>query len=248
MPTARLGVGTPVTDPVKFLAELATKLAALDDQRPLTWRMCEAARLVLGGTGAAMTLGYTSGHRVTVCTTDEVAARLEDLQDVLGEGPGPAAYDGGELEAVVLDEDAARRWPTFTGDAQEAFGRLAIYAIPMRSKAQVLGVLTMYRPDAEPLDQDLETAQFVSDALGAALLRDPQAHESADVVAGGPWASRAPIHQATGIVMSQVSVSPEDALALMRAHAYAHDLNLYELAAEIIERRVDFSSPHMSGD
>jgi AmiR/NasT family two-component response regulator len=57
----------------------------------------------------------------------------------------------------------------------------------------------------------------------------------------GPWASRSQIHQATGMVVAQLRLSPEDALALLRAHAYAQDSTLAEIAASVVQkRRLDF--------
>ena len=44
----------------------------------------------------------------------------------------------------------------------------------------------------------------------------------------GAWSSRAGIHQATGMVIAQLGISPDDALAVLRAHAYAEDIPLDE--------------------
>gem|GEM_PF-5575311 len=51
---------------------------------------------------------------VSDCATDEIAARLEDLQDVLGEEPGADAYTTGRMVRAALDERASRRWPEWS--------------------------------------------------------------------------------------------------------------------------------------
>ena len=51
---------------------------------------------------------------VSDCATDEIAARLEDLQDVLGEEPGADAYTTGRMVRAALDERASRPWPEWT--------------------------------------------------------------------------------------------------------------------------------------
>ncbi len=45
------------------------------------------------------------------------------------------------------------------------------------------------------------------------------------------------VYQAQGMVMVQLGVALPEALARMRAHAYAHDVTLVELATEIVEGR-----------
>jgi hypothetical protein len=85
----------------------------------------------------------------------------------------------------------------------------------------------------------------LSDSIGAALLLDPIGHE--EDFRAGPWSTRAGIHQATGMVTAQLKVSPADALDLLRAHAYAHDLSLAEVAEQIVHRRLNFST-HDEGE
>ncbi len=71
------------------------------------------------------------------------------------------------------------------------------------------------------------------------MIRDASVLDD-DADDASPWASRARIHQATGMVVARLHISPEDALALLRAHAYAHQSTLPEIAASIVERRLNF--------
>lgn len=236
-----------LTDRAQVLARLATTLASLEAERPLTWRICESARVILGCDGAAITIGYTSSNRITISTTDDVSERLEDLQDVLGEGPGGEAFTTGLQVSTFLGQDAYRRWPAFAAAAEEAFGSLAVFAVPMRPNTKVLGVLTLYKTACEPLDATSQSVQFLSDAVGAAVLRDPQSQADVDEAGGGSWSSRAPVNQAVGMVVAQLAVQPDDALALLRAHAFAHNTDLLSIANETIARRLDFSNFNVSG-
>ena len=54
------------------------------------------------------------------------------------------------------------------------------------------------------------------------------------------WSSRATVHQATGMVIVQAGVPAVDALAVLRAHAYATDQTLTEVADQVVSRRLDF--------
>ncbi|HET7763252.1 MAG TPA: ANTAR domain-containing protein, partial [Phycicoccus sp.] len=57
----------------------------------------------------------------------------------------------------------------------------------------------------------------------------------------GPWAERAEVHHATGMVVAQLLVAEDDALALIRAHAYSHDQSVARSAHEILAGRLVFS-------
>jgi hypothetical protein len=115
---------------------------------------------------------------------------------------------------------------------------LTIYALPMRPGPNVLGVLTLLRRGSGTLTEELPIARFLSDAVGAALMRDPLS--GADFGRGGPWSQRAEVHQAIGMVCAQLRIGPEDAMALLKAHAYADDLDLTAVATLVTGRRLDF--------
>ena len=72
---------------IDVLRRLARAIAATPVESPLSLRMCQACVDILGVDGGSFTLAYADPERVTLCATDERAAQLEDLQEVLGEGP-----------------------------------------------------------------------------------------------------------------------------------------------------------------
>jgi hypothetical protein len=227
-----------MTEQARVLARLATVVADRAAERPLTWRLCEACRQLLGADSAAITIDGATLNHLTVAVTDDLAARLEDLQEVLDQGPGRDAFLTGQPVITTLDAEADTRWPEFTEAVRQLVESLTIYALPMRPGPNVLGVLTLLRHGTGSLAEELPTARFLSDAVGAALMRDPLS--GADFGKGGPWSERAEVHQAIGMVCAQLSVGPEDAMALLKAHAYAHDLALPAVSALITSRRLDF--------
>lgn len=230
-------------DRASLLTRLARAVAGGPADQPLESRLCRAYLSILGGAGAAITLSYTRPERITLCVTDDVAARLEDLQDVLGEGPGPMAYDTQSMTVADL-RSRSGRWPLFIDAARKIAGAEVLYAVPMRTPAGVIGVLSVHQRTHDLPDRD--HAQFLADAIGAALVKDAPAHESE--LTTGPWSTRSAIHQATGMVVVQLRVSPDDALALLRAHAFSHDTTLADVAAQIISRRLTFSDEAESED
>jgi len=224
-------------DRTTLLARLARQIAEYGPDEALETRLCRAYLAIVGGDGAAITLSYTEPSRVTLCATDDVAARLEDLQDVLGEGPGPAAYKAETAMTTDLRVDRGR-WPLFTDAARMVPGVRTVYAVPMRPGEHAIGVLTVHLNVGDLPDGD--HAQFLADAIGAALMKDPPPPVESDLDPG-PWSTRAQIHQATGMVLMQLGISPTDAMALMRAHAFSHSVTLAEVADQITSRRLRFS-------
>ncbi|WBQ03489.1 ANTAR domain-containing protein [Kribbella sp. CA-293567] len=223
-------------DKTTLLVRMARLIADKATDVPLETRLCLAYLGILGGDGAALTLSYTLPDRITLCTTDDVAARLEDLQDVLGEGPGPTAYRTGQIVVADLRSEQ-NSWPMFADAARQIPGASVLYAVPMRPREDgVIGVLTVHQGDADL--PDLDQAQFLVNAIAAAVIKDPP-DESELLI--GPWAARSQIHQATGMVVAQLRVGPDDAMALLRAHAFTHNLTLSEVAERITSRRLHFS-------
>jgi hypothetical protein len=235
-------------DKASVLTELAQAVASQEQKASLPERLCLASVTIMGARGASLTVAYTAPHRVTLCSTDDAAARLEDLQDVLGQGPGPTAYrTGRQIRVAIGDsgEPGDGRWGQFDAAVRESFGPVHITAIPIHPDGEVLGVLTCHQPaDSAPrLGED--TAQFLADAIGVALLKDPD-QLATDL--SGPWSSRAQIHQATGMVVAQLGISPDEALALLRAHAFAHTWSLAQVAASVGAGELNFTEPDPETD
>jgi hypothetical protein len=101
----------------------------------------------------------------------------------------------------------------------------------MRVAGRVVGVLSLY-VTTDHLARELEDAQFLADAVGMALLGQI---DSLD------WSTRSQIHQATGMVTAQLGIPPSDALAILRAHAFATSATLRSVAHDVIARRIVFT-------
>jgi hypothetical protein len=235
-----------VAETARVLAQLAHYVAQEGSGLPLATRMCRACATILGAGGGALTLAYNDPERVRLGATDEKAAQLDDLQEVTGEGPSHEAYRTGQwVEATVGDRDSSpsgsSRWPMFEAAVSESLGACVIYAIPVLPRTRTLGVLTLYQMVKRPLLLDQKEAMILVDAVGVALVNGTPADPGLTVEPAS-WPVRAKMHQATGMVMAQLFVSPEDALALLRAHAFAHDTTLAQVSELVVSRRLDFTS------
>ena len=219
------------------LARLASALASSPPDQPFPVRLCRACVDILGADGGAITLSSTRPERLTVSTSNGTSARIEDLQDVLGEGPGQDAFRNGRTVVTQVDGASGGPFPMFTELAGDIAGPLTVWAIPMHPGGATIGVVTLYRAEGD-LAQSLDDAQFLVDAVGAALLDDRAVGAGAPFAA---WPDRARVHQATGMIVAQLSIAPDDALAILRAHAYAEATTLDAIAIEVVERRLSFT-------
>jgi hypothetical protein len=221
-----------------LFARLARAVAATD-AGPLPLRLCQCFVKIVQAQGGAITLIGTGAQRTTLAVTDAVADRIEDLQDVLGEGPSQDAFRLREPVSGVLgdvSDGGPHKWPMLADAANVLGTELMVSAYPMRAVQQVVGTITVYRSDTERLAVSDADGGFLADAVAAAIVRDASEHHD-----GGSWTTRDRINQATGMVVAQLGVAPDDALALIRAFAFSHSLTMDRVADEIIARRQDFS-------
>ncbi len=231
-------------DPVGDFDDLADTLAEITagggTQVPL--RICEACVAATPVTGAAVSVMGDGGVREIVCATDELAGHLEELQFTLGEGPCVEGFTEGRPVLVSdLIEVVDGRWPMFAAEARRTLAR-ALFVFPLQVGAVRVGVLDLYQLDPGPLrTADFRRALMVADAAMWALL-DLRAGVTLDGSRADPAAGsvlrRPEVHQATGMVMVQLGIVAEAALARLRAFAFAVDRPIDEVSREIIARRL----------
>jgi hypothetical protein len=196
---------------------------------------------------AGAALSIAADHRLyePVFATDARSDELAEIQATLGEGPSVEAGqgDGPVLGGDLAAAEAQARWPEFAPLAL-ARGIAAIFAIPVGSGAARLGVLCLYREQAQALSRDqLDAALLYADAVMILALDDRGglAPGAADLVGPSFAARRAEVHQATGMISVQLGVSLSDALVALRARAYAEARPISHLAADVVARRLSFA-------
>ena len=211
---------------------------------------CAAAVAAVEVTGAWLSAaaGAESGPLLRV--TDQVSEQLAELQLTLGEGPCPdaAAAGGPVLSSDLRDADAVRCWPVFAPAARQA-GAAAMFAFPLQIGAIRTGVMGMYRDRPGSLsDLQLGDALVLADTATILLLDSVDQADGGRPAGSGPGGQPAElamhgaeIDQATGMVTEQLGVGMAEAFVRLRAHAYAHDRRLGDLARDVVARRVRLS-------
>jgi ANTAR domain len=183
------------------------------------------------GAWLSAALDAQAGH--LMLATDEVGRQLADLQLTLGEGPlfDASASSGPVLASDLADGDSGTRWPAFASAASAA-GAAAVFTFPLVVGAIRAGVLGLYRDRPGPLsDFQLGDALVFADTATMLLLH---AQERPASIAS----YRAEIDQATGMLTEQLGVSITDAFVRLRAYAYANDIQLADVARDIVARRL----------
>ena len=122
------------------------------------------------------------------------------------------------------------RWPAFTPKVIDV-GARAIFGFPVRIGAARIGALNLYRDRPGPLSDDQHADALVMADVIARTVLDFQAHtEPGSIPAEFDTDIHAVVHQAAGMVSVQLDISVADALVRLRAHAFAADRPLTEVA------------------
>ncbi|WP_051173817.1 ANTAR domain-containing protein [Amycolatopsis orientalis] len=214
--------------------------------RPLsTTTLCETAVGRLKVDGVALTIDLPQGMSDTRCATNRLAEQLAALHSTVEEGPlVDARKEGTAVLAADLDTpDLQNRWPLFTPLAVEA-GARAVFALPLRVGSIVLGGLSLHRVETRPLSPSSLIDALAFAQLALRMLLDE--HADLPGPGGPPRLDALPlqsvqVHQATGMVSAQLGISMRDALATLRARAFAEQRTLNSLAAAVVAREVRFA-------
>jgi hypothetical protein len=231
-------------DDTEGWARLLAGTAAERAGRPR--RICTLCVEALDITGAGISMVTAAGNRGVVYATDDVSARIEDLQFMLGEGPAFDAVRSGAPallpDLVEPDDSVAGRWPAFLEGATAA-GVQAVFAFPLRIGVVDVGALDLYRDKRGDLDRDQVTAALMAADVAALALLDLDLGRddlfADDVDARSTYQLQ--VHQATGMIQVQLDVTTEEAFAMLRARAFASGHQLVAVATDVVERRLRFS-------
>ena len=179
----------------------------------------------------------------TVSATDEVATRVDEIQFDLSEGPCWAAL---ATDAPVLETDLVQRpnaaWPAFN-DAVRSEPVGAVFAFPVAFGPFPLGAIDVYVPEPATIEDDtVRQAMTLASAVSRRVLRRAlrSIADEDDALLDRSPSSRRVVHQATGVVLAQLDISPEDAYLLLQGHAFARRTTMRRVAEEILDGTVRF--------
>jgi ANTAR domain len=141
-----------------------------------------------------------------------------------------------------LAAEDAKRWPAFAAAAL-AVGVHAEFSLPLTVGPGGIGTLDLCRDrpgmlSEEHLADALVTADIARDAVlyqqytpGGTALAELLDSDGTD---------RIVVHQATGMIAAQLNDTTSNALARLRAAAFASGRPMYDIAQDVVERRMRF--------
>jgi hypothetical protein len=212
--------------------------------------LCRSCVRSVAVEGGSVALVSSHGSRVVLGATDTMATELEEIQMTLGEGPYlDAASSLSPVQVHNFADPAtasAERWP-FLAKEVARLDVCALFGFPISLGDVPVGTIGLYRREPGALSTaQLGAALTAVDDISQLLLeQDTWAEVASRRLAGQDPAPRmgvgaALVHQAAGMTMIQLAVSIGEAMALLRAHAFAEGTSLADLAREVVERRFRF--------
>ncbi len=196
---------------------------------------CQACASALLVDGVAMTLASATSLRTVIAASNADGRHLEHVQLTVGEGPcTDATGTNGRVSTADLRDPREVRWPALVRQLGSTPVR-AVTALPLTVGRSTIGSLDVHSRTPGGLDHlDPIAVDLVAQTLTVtALAIRVSETEDLDAYLGGS----AEIHQATGMVAGAVGVPVDEALELLRAHAFVHDLLLVDIARDIVAGR-----------
>jgi hypothetical protein len=212
----------------------------------LAVRLARACVAALPVDGAGLSVHDMNGLRTPIGASDRIASQAERLQFTHGEGPCLRAHDDGV--AIAFDDAAiARNWPGLHAAMIGETPFRAVLSVPLLPPLGPLVVLDLYVRDPQALpDTDREDVADVTIALTRAMVAAALGAPMQDGRRGwwdGPDAlSRARVWQATGMVNLALGLDTADALAVLKAHAFATGRVVDDVAEDMVAGRLSLDA------
>jgi len=195
-------------------------------------------------TGASISVFDTEGRQSTICATNSTAARIDELQFELGEGPHWDVIARGT--PVLIDDvhgTSLNDYPAF-GAALLMLNVGGLFTFPLALGAVAVGVVGLYRSTAGSLSRtELRAARNLSDLATNQAVRHAVTGAEAESPGREPVSApalRREVHQATGMILAQLDISATEAFIRLRAHAFVTGRPVQDLAHDVVTRMLDF--------
>lgn len=208
--------------------------------------LCTPFTVALPVTGAAIAVFGAAGGQSTVCASDATAAKIDEMQFELGEGPNwDALRQGIPVLTPDFGSSAVASWPVFAA-GMSGIAVASLFAFPMFLGVATVGVVGLYSAHRlELLDHDIATAvRLTTAATRPAVHRAMRSaeHEASTEVPTAR-AMRREVHQATGMIVVQLDTDATDAFMRLRAYAFGSGRSVESVAHDVVNRTLDFADP-----
>ena len=213
------------------LAAIARGLVHEPDTQHTLQRIVELAAAHLDGeVYASVSLVRQRRQVDTAAASDQRAARADQLQYELGEGP---CLDAIWAQDTVQIEDMTteRRYPAWARRVLKQTGIRSSLSLQLFTNADSLGALNLYAPQPEAFAAQTrgEGLAFAAQAAVALRCAQTEQHLRAAMV------SRNLIGQAQGILMERFKLTAEQAFAVLSRISQRSNVKLRDVAQRLID-------------
>lgn len=230
---------------VQAFVALADTLVDDYDVVELAQQMVDDCVSLLATDSAGLLLSDPRGGLQVLASTSEQTRILELLQLQADAGPCLEAYQTGRQVLVDDIRVDRERWPEFA-EAAVGEGFLAVYAIPLRLRAERIGALNLFRTEPGPIAaSDITVAQALADVATIGIIQQRLISRSAEVNGQLQTAlnSRIIIEQAKGVLSQRLGLNMTDAYARLRRLARNNNQHLSDAARAVVESYGEALSP-----
>ncbi|WP_033107428.1 GAF and ANTAR domain-containing protein [Microbacterium profundi] len=172
-------------------------------------------------------------------STSEAAELVEVMQLAAAAGPCIDCFRTG-ASVSVKNISESKPWPAFRKAALEQGFRSAL-ATPMKLRGKVIGTMNLFGARSEEVSaRDAAVAQALADVATIGILQErviqtghlmeEQLHRALD--------SRILIEQAKGVIANELSLSMNEAFALLRKYARDRNLTIRAVSGRVSNREV----------
>lgn len=222
---------------VRGFAELSDQLVGDHDETEFLTLLCKRFVKVMEISAAGAVVSDRR-RRLQVATASSTnVAALETLQVQRQQGPCVDAYRSGRRVAVADLRRMRARWPAFVPRALEV-GIVAVFAFPMRLRADRIGALDVFLDAPGELDEAATQAgQVLTDLATTAILQARAAQDATRQAAQLQHAleSRVVVEQAKGVLAERLGVDPDAAFMQLRRYGRVRGLHLTDLSRQVVD-------------
>lgn len=196
--------------------------------------LCRSAVSFIDGCDHASLMLRRNGRNTTAAASDEVARRIDQLENALGQGPCLDAMDDSEPDQhICSDLTTGSSWPELAARILEETDVKGMAGFRIRQDGQKVGALNVFSDTAgaltdHSLDQAIMLAAFASVAL-AALERG----EEASTLRRGLESNRE-IGKAIGLLMAMHGIGDDQAFQMLSTVSQEMNVKLAEVASQVI--------------
>jgi len=231
----------------RVFVELADTLVADFDVIGFLHLLTERCVSLLEVDSAGILLTDQQGRLRLVAASSEQTRLLELLQLQSDQGPCLDCFTTGQpVGSSELSADI-QRWPVFTAAARRA-GFVAVQALPMRLRDNIIGTLNLFSANSGTLAADITAlGQAFADVATIGILSERAAREKHLLSQQLQIAlnTRVIIEQAKGTLAERRGLSMDQAFSTLRDYARSHNRKLADVALAVIDNdpQVTLNSP-----